>query len=191
MLEYRDVIGVDEVGRGPLLGPVVACASYISDYNHEIFEMIKDSKKLSESKREYIYDIITNMPSVKFAIGIASEKEIDEINILNATFLAMNRAIDKLAVEDKLILVDGNKKIKNCEKPQETLVKGDLINLNIALSSIIAKVYRDKLMYELDEKYPMYLIKNHKGYPTKAHYEAIKKYGLLDCHRLSFLKKAR
>lgn len=191
MLEYKDAIGVDEVGRGPLLGCVVACASYITNIDDEIFELINDSKKLSEKKREYIYEKVTKLDSIKYAIGIATEKEIDEINILNATFLAMNRAIESLGIKDKLVLVDGNKKIKNCNLNQECIVKGDSKNLNIALSSIIAKVYRDRIMMELDKKYPQYLIRNHKGYPTKAHYDAIQKYGILDCHRLSFLKRIR
>lgn len=189
MLEYNDNIGVDEAGRGPLLGSVVACAVYINKIDDDIFEMINDSKKLSEKKRELIYDKLISSDSIKYGIGVASEKEIDEINILNATFLAMNRALENLNISDKLVVVDGNKLIKQYKGKQEYLVKGDSKNLSIALASIIAKVTRDKMMYEYDKIYKEYGIASHKGYGTKKHYEAIEKYGILPIHRKTFLKK--
>ncbi len=192
MLEFRDIIGVDEVGRGPLFGEVVACAVYIKDNNLEIFNEINDSKKLNEFKREKIYKELINSPNIVYAVGIANEKEIDELNILNATFLAMRRAlkkIEELGIKDKLVLVDGNKLIKEYRGKQEFLIKGDSKNLSIATASIIAKVIRDNMMLEYDKVYPKYCLKNHKGYPTKKHYEAIEKYGILDKHRKSFLKK--
>ncbi len=189
MLEYNDNIGVDEAGRGPLLGSVVACAVYINKIDDDIFEMVNDSKKLSEKKRELIYDKLISSDSIKYGIGVASEKEIDEINILNATFLAMNRALENLNISDKLVVVDGNKLIKQYKGKQEYLVKGDSKNLSIALASIIAKVTRDKMMYEYDKIYKEYGIASHKGYGTKKHYEAIEKYGILPIHRKTFLKK--
>ena len=189
MLEYNDNIGVDEAGRGPLLGSVVACAVYINKIDDDIFEMVNDSKKLSEKKRELIYDKLISSDSIKYGIGVASEKEIDEINILNATFLAMNRALENLNISDKLVFVDGNKLIKQYKGKQEYLVKGDSKNLSIALASIIAKVTRDKMMYEYDKIYKEYGIASHKGYGTKKHYEAIEKYGILPIHRKTFLKK--
>ena len=149
MLEYNDNIGVDEAGRGPLLGSVVACAVYINKIDDDIFEMVNDSKKLSEKKRELIYDKLISSDSIKYGIGVASEKEIDEINILNATFLAMNRALENLNISDKLVVVDGNKLIKQYKGKQEYLIKGDSKNLSIALASIISKVTRDKMMEEL------------------------------------------
>ena len=191
MLEFRDAIGVDEAGRGPLLGPVVAAAVYIENIDDEIFEIINDSKKISEKKRNYIYEKIQNMNSIHYAVGLASEKEIDDINILNATFLAMNRALEKLKIKDKIVLVDGNKLIKNCSYKQECIVKGDSKNLSIALASIIAKVYRDSLIYEYAKKYTEYDLENNKGYGTKKHYEAITKYGILDIHRKTFLKNIK
>ena len=189
MLEYNNNIGVDEAGRGPLLGSVVACAVYINKIDDYIFEMVNDSKKLSEKKRKIIYDKLIISDSIKYGIGVASEKEIDKINILNATFLAMNRALDKLDMRDKLVVVDGNKLIKQYKGKQECLVKGDSKNLSIALASIIAKVTRDKMMYEYDKIYKEYGIASHKGYGTKKHYEAIEKYGILPIHRKTFLKK--
>lgn len=188
MLEKLDIIGVDEAGRGPLLGPVVACAMYIVDYNDENFDIVNDSKKLSEKKRKYLYEYFKNSDKIKYAISLSDEKIIDDINILNATFKAMNEAIEKLNI-DKKIIVDGNQLIRNCKREQECLIKGDSKNLTIALASIFAKVVRDELMYEYDKKYPNYEICSHKGYGTKKHYEAIQKYGILDIHRKTFLKK--
>ncbi|VWL85775.1 ribonuclease HII [Oceanivirga miroungae] len=191
MLEYSDVIGVDEVGRGPLFGEVVAVCAYIKDINkdRDIFEKINDSKKLSEKKREELYEKIIKSDNILYAVGIASEKEIDEINILNATFLAMNRALEKLDIKDKMVIVDGNKLIKGYNGKQEFLVKADSKNLTVSLASIIAKVYRDNMMKEYAKVYKNYGLENHKGYGTKKHYEAIIKYGITDKHRKSFLKK--
>lgn len=194
MLEYTDNIGVDEAGRGPLLGCVVACCVYINKIDSEIFKFINDSKKLSETKRNFIYEKLKDSDDIFYGIGIADEKEIDEVNILNATFLAMNRALKdiiskKQSLKSKTVLVDGNKLIKGYNGTQEYLVKGDSKNLSIALASIIAKVTRDKMMYEYDKIYPDYGISNHKGYGTKKHYEAIEKYGILPIHRKTFLKK--
>lgn len=189
MLEYRDVIGVDEVGRGPLFGEVVAVCVYIKNPNLEIFKEINDSKKLSEKKRIEIYNVLINNLGIEYAVGIATEKEIDEINILNATFLAMNRALEKLDIDNKLVLVDGNKLIKGYNKEQEFLVKGDSKDLSIATASIIAKVIRDNLMIEYSKIYTEYGLEKHKGYGTKKHYEAIEKFGITDKHRKSFLKK--
>lgn len=194
MLEYNDNIGVDEAGRGPLLGCVVACCVYINKRDNKIFELVNDSKKLSEAKREYIYQQLINSSDISYGIGISDEKEIDEVNILNATFLAMNRALDNLysknkSLKDKLVIVDGNKLIKGYIGKQEFLVKGDSKNLSISIASIIAKVTRDKMMYEYDKMYSDYGIASHKGYGTKKHYEAIEKYGILPIHRKTFLKK--
>lgn len=189
MLEYSDVVGVDEAGRGPLFGPVVAACVYIKDLNDEIFEKVNDSKKLTEKKREEIYNKIIRTDKISYAVGIANSEEIDKLNILNATFLAMRRALEKLNVKDKLIVVDGNQLIRGYKGEQQFLIKGDSKNLSIALASIIAKVYRDHMLYEYDKKYLNYGLAKHKGYGTKAHIEAIKKYGILKEHRKTFLKK--
>lgn len=189
MLEYSDVIGVDEAGRGPLFGPVVAACVYIKDLNDEIFEKVNDSKKLTEKKRELIYDIITKSDKIVYAVGVASSDEIDKLNILNATFLAMRRALEKLDISGKLTLVDGNQLIRGYKGGQQFLIKGDSKNLAIALASIIAKVYRDHMLYEYDKKYANYGLAKHKGYGTKDHIEAIKEFGILPEHRKTFLKK--
>ena len=189
MLEYSDVIGVDEAGRGPLFGPVVAACVYIKDLNDEIFEKVNDSKKLTEKKRELIYDIITKSDKIVYAVGVASSDEIDKLNILNATFLAMRRALEKLDISGKLTLVDGNQLIRGYKGEQQFLIKGDSKNLAIALASIIAKVYRDHMLYEYDKKYANYGLAKHKGYGTKDHIEAIKEFGILPEHRKTFLKK--
>lgn len=189
MLSFDNVIGVDEVGRGCLFGEVVACAVKIHNSNHEVFELINDSKKLSEKKRDKIYEMLINSNCISYAIGEASEKEIDEYNILNATFLAMNRALESLNISGVKVLVDGNKLIKGYDKEQEYLIKGDTKSLEIATASILAKVYRDRKMLDYSKIYNKYDLDKHKGYPTKKHYEAIEKYGILDKHRKSFLKK--
>ena len=189
MLEYSDVIGVDEAGRGPLFGPVVAACVYIKDLNDEIFEKVNDSKKLTEKKRELIYDIITKSDKIVYAVGVASSDEIDKLNILNATFLAMRRALEKLDISGKLTLVDGNQLIRGYKGEQQFLIKGDSKNLAIALASIIAKVYRDHMLYEYDKKYANYGLAKHKGYGTKDHIEAIKEFVILPEHRKTFLKK--
>ena len=187
-LEYKSVIGVDEAGRGPLAGPVVAAAVILKQYSEELDE-INDSKKLTEKKREKLYDIILNNFNV--AVGIASVEEIDKLNILNADFLAMRRALKDLeADKDYIVLVDGNLKIKEYEGKQLPVVKGDAKSLSIAAASIIAKVTRDRIMKDLGLKYPDYNFEKNKGYGTKKHVEAIKTKGVLkNVHRKVFLRK--
>ena len=191
-LEYKSVIGVDEAGRGPLAGPVVAAAVILKQYSEELDE-INDSKKLTEKKREKLYDIILNNFNV--AVGIASVEEIDKLNILNADFLAMRRALKDLekfheADKDYIVLVDGNLKIKGYEGKQLPVVKGDAKSLSIAAASIIAKVTRDRIMKDLGLKYPDYDFEKNKGYGTKKHVEAIKTKGVLkNVHRKVFLRK--
>lgn len=190
-LEYGDIIGVDEAGRGPLAGPVISSAVYLKNYIVELDE-INDSKKLTEKKREKLFDIIKE--NFYIGIGISDEKEIDEINILNATFLSMRRAIKDLekkgvSLEDKRILVDGNHKIRECTLNQEAIIKGDGKSLAIAAASIIAKVTRDRMMIELDKKYPGYGFISHKGYGTKKHRDVLIEKGKTPIHRVSFLKK--
>ena len=191
-LEYKNVIGVDEAGRGPLAGPVVAAAVILKQYSEELDE-INDSKKLTEKKREKLYDIILNNFNV--AVGIASVEEIDKLNILNADFLAMRRALKDLekfheAKKDYIVLVDGNLKIKGYEGKQLPIVKGDAKSLSIAAASIIAKGTRDRIMKDLGLKYPDYDFEKNKGYGTKKHVEAIKTKGVLkNVHRKVFLRK--
>ena len=176
--------GVDEVGRGPLNGPVVAaCAILPKDFK---LDGLTDSKKISEKKREQYYEYIIKN-ALYYGIGEASPKEIDELNILNATKLAMKRAIDKVNEKVKIeyLLIDGNMKF-DFEYPYKSIVKGDYYSISISAASVLAKVYRDRLLIELDKKYPMYGYKSHKGYPTKKHIEALKKYGLIDGYRLTY-----
>lgn len=184
----KKIIGVDEAGRGPLAGPVVSVAVVIDNYIEE-FQEINDSKKLSEKKREKLFDLILTNCSV--GVGIATEKEIDEINILNATFLSMRRALEDLELDLDVykVLVDGNHLIREYEKEQESVIKGDAKSLAIASASIIAKVTRDRIMLEYDKVYPNYAFAKHKGYGTKEHREAILEHGYCDGHRQSFLKK--
>lgn len=181
---YEIVCGVDEAGRGPLAGPVFAAAVILPAGLEDIG--INDSKKLSEKKREELFGIITEK-AVSWAVASASKKEIDELNILNATFLAMKRAVDALTVRPDIALIDGNRK-PNTGIEEVTLVKGDAKSISIAAASVLAKVSRDRYLCELDDLYPEYQFKKHKGYPTKLHYEMIKKYGISPVHRLSFLK---
>lgn len=183
---YDVVCGVDEAGRGPLAGPVFA-AAVILPKGH-IIEGVNDSKKLSEKKRDMLYDKIID-ECVCYSIGTASEKEIDEINILQATFLAMKRAVEGLEIKPQFVLVDGNRKPNISDVEIETVVKGDAKSASIAAASIIAKVSRDRYMLEMAEKYPEYHFEKHKGYGTKLHYETIDEYGICDIHRRSFLKK--
>lgn len=181
---YTAVCGTDEAGRGPLCGPVVA-AAVILPRGLEI-EGLNDSKKLTEKKREKLFDIIKEK-AVAYAIAEASPEEIDEINILNASMLAMRRAIEALPVKADFALIDGN-----CSRgfniPTETIVKGDSLSVSIAAASILAKVTRDRQCVELDRKYPQYGIAKHKGYPTKDHMDAVRKYGPAPIYRMSFLK---
>lgn len=181
---FAAVCGVDEAGRGPLAGPVFAAAVILPDGLENIG--LNDSKKLTEKKRDALFDIITEK-AVAWCVASADEKEIDELNILNATFLAMKRAVDGLAVRPDLALIDGNRRPGTGIR-EETIVKGDAKSISIAAASILAKVSRDRYMLELDKKYPEYCFEKHKGYPTALHYEMIKKYGVSPVHRLSFLK---
>ena len=190
-LEYKNVIGVDEAGRGPLAGPVVAAAVILKEYSEELDE-INDSKKLTEKKREKLYDII--MKNFDVAVGISTVEEIDKLNILNADFLAMRRALKDLKSlkneKEYTILVDGNLKIKEYIGKQLPIVKGDAKSLSIAAASIIAKVTRDRLMKDLASVYPDYHFEKHKGYGTKVHIEAIKDKGAIEgVHRKVFLRK--
>lgn len=183
------VIGVDEAGRGPLAGNVVAAAAILKKYSSDLDE-INDSKKLTEKKREKLFDVI--MENFYIGVGEATPEEIDEINILNATFLAMRRALENLKKQcstDHLILVDGNFKIREYEGEQEFVIKGDAKSLSIAAASIIAKVTRDREMIEEGKKYPEYKFEKHKGYGTKLHKEKLLELGVLPIHRKSFLNK--
>ena len=181
---FKFVCGVDEAGRGPLAGPVCAAAVIL---NEEI-EGLNDSKKLSEKKREALFDEIKEK-SVSFSIAFASVEEIEECNILNATYLAMNRAIEGLNVKADFALIEGNRVPTGITVPCETVVKGDAKSCSVAAASILAKVTRDRLMLEEDKKYPEYNFKKHKGYGTKEHTDAILKYGMSPYHRPSFLNK--
>ena len=182
----KKVVGVDEAGRGPLAGPVVAAAVIIEKYRDE-FEGINDSKKLTEKKREELYPLIVE--NCKIGVGIVDCKRIDEINILNATFEAMKQAVDKIEEEYEVVLVDGNKKIKGFEGNQECIVKGDGKSLSIAAASIVAKVTRGRIMAETAAQFPQYNFEKHKGYGTKLHVEKILEYGPCKEHRETFLKK--
>lgn len=208
-LSYNKIIvGVDEAGRGPLAGPVTASAVIIPKYFKEL-EEINDSKKLTEKKREKLYEII--MENCLVGIGVADEKEIDDINILNATFLAMRRAIKMLEKElhkknkvnkeesyykkkleikkYDLVLVDGNHEIREYNGNQKAIIKGDGTSLSIAAASIVAKVNRDRKLLEIAKEFPQYKFEKHKGYGTKEHRELILKFGSCKYHRKTFLKK--
>lgn len=181
---YKYVCGCDEAGRGPLCGPVVA-AAVILPTDVEI-DGLNDSKKLTEKKREKLFDII-KQKAIAYAIAEATPEEIDEINILNASMLAMNRAVDALAVKADFALIDGNCS-RGFKIPTETVVKGDAKSASIAAASILAKVTRDRGCIELDRSYPQYGIAKHKGYPTKDHMDAVREHGPSPIHRKTFLK---
>lgn len=181
----RVICGVDEAGRGPLAGPVCAAAVILPP--HLEISGLTDSKKLTDKKRRELFPIIQEQ-AVAFGIGLASEQEIDERNILNATFLAMQRALDQLNVRPDLALIDGNRET-DFGLPVKTVVKGDSLSANIAAASVLAKVTRDDIMLEQAKLYPEYGFDVHKGYGTKAHYAALREYGHCAIHRLSFLKK--
>ena len=183
---YSLICGVDEAGRGPLAGPVCA-AAVILPVDLEI-EGLNDSKKLSDARRRALYDVIVEQ-AVAYGIAMVDEKTIDEINILQATFLAMRRAVEQLAVTPALALVDGNREPDFGEIPVLTIVKGDSLSANIAAASILAKVTRDRFMEEQDALYPEYGFAVHKGYGTRAHYDALRQYGPCPIHRRTFLKK--
>lgn len=182
---YTLIAGVDEAGRGPLAGDVYAAACILpADC---LIEGLNDSKKLSEKKREKLYDEITQT-AVCWAVATASVAEIDELNILNATHLAMNRAIDKLNILPDYVLVDGNS-MRGLLLPYETVIGGDALSVSIAAASILAKVSRDRYICEMAAQYPEYGFEKHKGYGTKVHVEALKQYGPCPLHRTTFLKK--
>lgn len=183
---FKFVCGVDEAGRGPLAGPVCAAAVILPE--NTVIEGLNDSKKLSEKKREILFDVIKEK-AVAWSVAFASVEEIEKFNILNATFIAMNRAIEGLSTKADFALIDGNRIPKDIKIPCETVVKGDSKSMSIAAASVLAKVTRDRLMLELDEKYPLYEFKKHKGYGTALHMDLIRKYGPSECHRPSFLKK--
>ena len=178
---YNLIAGVDEVGRGPLVGPVVA-AAVILPKNYQL-DGLTDSKKISEKKREKLYDIIMK-DAIAVGIGEVSAKEIDEINILEASRKAMLIAISKLTPQPEYVLSDAMKLSLDC--PVMPIIHGDLLSITISAASVIAKVTRDRMMIELDKKYPNYEFSKHKGYPTKRHLELIKKYGLLDNYRFTY-----
>lgn len=178
--------GCDEVGRGCIAGPVFA-AAVILPYNYQN-EEINDSKQLSAAKRNQMRMIIER-DALAWAVGQVSEKEIDKINILQASFLAMTRAVEQLALKPQLLLIDGNRFVNRTDIPYKTVVKGDATYLSIAAASILAKCYRDELMERLHEEYPMYGWKDNKGYPTPYHQEAVLKYGNSPYHRRSFQLK--
>lgn len=199
------IIGVDEVGRGPLAGPVAAAAVLIRvpkiktelysliRANGRIVSGLKDSKQLTARQREKIFEILTENPRIFWAAASVSEKTIDKINIQNASELAMKKAVQKLlekrgiaAAKNCLVLVDGNRKIKNLNLPQKTIIKGDEKIPVISAASIIAKILRDRFMLKLHKKYPRYNFAKHKGYGTKEHYRALKKFGPSPVHRRSF-----
>lgn len=184
--EHFLLCGVDEAGRGPFAGPVCA-AAVILPAGLEI-DGLNDSKKLSEKKREKLFPIICEK-AIAYHIAFADVDEIEELNILQATFLAMKRAVDGLSVTPQHILVDGDKLPPSLPCSAQPLIKGDALSASVAAASVLAKVSRDRLMYELDKQYPEYGFAAHKGYGTKVHCEAILKYGILPCHRQSFLKK--
>ena len=175
------IAGVDEVGRGPLVGPVVAaCVILPENFN---LDGLTDSKKLTEKKRDFFFEEIKKQ-AISIGIGIKDEDVIDEVNIYEATKLAMKEAINNCDVKPEHILIDAMP--LELEIPTTSIIKGDLKSITISAASVIAKVTRDRMMYELDEKFPMYEFKKNKGYPTKAHMDAIKKYGIIKEHRKTF-----
>lgn len=182
---FRVVCGVDEAGRGPLAGPVCAAAVILPP--HLEIPGLNDSKKLTDKRRRELYPIIKEQ-AIAYGIGFASNEEIDEINILQATYLAMERALAQLSVKPDLALIDGNR-AKDFGLPVKTVVHGDSLSASIAAASVLAKVTRDDLMLQQDELYPQYGFAIHKGYGTKAHYEALRTYGPSPVHRMTFLKK--
>ncbi len=182
---FEIICGVDEAGRGPLAGPVYAAAVILP--KHLQIPGLNDSKKLSDKRRRELYPVICDQ-ALAYGIGFATEQEIDEINILQATFLAMERAMAQLKIRPDLALIDGNRQ-KDFGLPVKTIVKGDSRSANIAAASVLAKVSRDDWMIAMAEKYPEYGFEIHKGYGTRAHYQALEAYGPSPIHRMSFLKK--
>lgn len=182
---YKNICGVDEAGRGPLAGPVCA-AAVILPYDCQI-EGLNDSKKISEKKRDLLFDEIKNV-ALAHSIAMVDHKKIDEINILQATYLAMKNAVEGLNIKADYALVDGNRS-QGLNIPFNCIVKGDAKSPSIAAASILAKVARDRYMLDMAKKYPEYAFEKHKGYGTKAHYDAILEHGACEIHRITFLKK--
>ena len=182
---YTSICGVDEAGRGPLCGPVVAAACILPD--GLVIEGLNDSKKLTEKKREALFDVICES-AIAYSIAEASVEEIDRMNILEADLLAMRRAIDGLSVKADFAIIDGNI-ARDFQIPAMAVVKGDARSMNIAAASILAKVSRDRFMLEMTKEYPQYCFEQHKGYGTKLHYEKILEFGPSPIHRMTFLKK--
>lgn len=182
---YQHICGVDEAGRGPLAGPVCAAAVILPE--NTIIEGVNDSKKLSEKKREALFDVIKNT-AVAYCVAYASVEEIEELNILNATMLAMKRAVEGLEVPADYAMIDGNR-LPDLSIDAEYIIKGDARSMSIASASILAKVSRDRLMYEYAKEYPLYAFDKHKGYGTKVHKAALLEYGPCPYHRMSFLRK--
>lgn len=182
---FETICGVDEAGRGPLAGPVCAAAVILPP--HLQIPGLNDSKKLSDKRRRELFPVICEQ-ALAYGIAFATEQEIDEINILQATFLAMQRALDQLQIRPDLALIDGNRQ-KDFGLPVKTVIKGDSLSANIAAASILAKVTRDDLMVRQAEQFPEYGFEIHKGYGTKAHYAALEKYGPSPIHRMTFLRK--
>lgn len=185
------VAGVDEAGRGPWVGPVVAgCAVFLNrDVNPFLLENLNDSKKLSKKKREQLFDVLhqeANLGHIKIGIGLASAQEIDDINILNASFLAMDRAIKNAEIVPDMVLIDGNRVPKKFDYVAKSVIKGDAKSYSISAASILAKVYRDRLMEEMALKFPGYGFEKNAGYGTKAHIEGLKKFGVTPEHRKSY-----
>lgn len=183
---FKNICGIDEAGRGPLAGPVVVAGVIMPQ--DSMIEGINDSKKVTEKKREKLYDIILE-EAISYSVAIVGQDIIDEINILNATKQGVTQVVDELDIKPDLILVDALEHINTKGIPYEPIIKGDAKCYNIAAASIIAKVTRDRIMREWDEIYPQYGFINHKGYGTAKHIEAIKQYGLCPIHRKSFTKK--
>lgn len=182
---YSAVCGVDEAGRGPLAGPV--CAAAVILPQNTVIDGVNDSKKLSEKKREALFDVIKSK-AISYCVSYASVEEIESMNILNATMLAMQRAVAGLDVKADYAMIDGNK-VPDLNIDCESIVKGDAKSMSIACASILAKVSRDRLLYEYAEKYPEYHFEKHKGYGTALHREMLQKYGPCPIHRISFLGK--
>lgn len=182
---YSAVCGVDEAGRGPLAGPVYAAAVILPP--NTLIEGVNDSKKLSEKKREALFDVIRET-ALSYCVACASVEEIDQFNILNATYLAMQRAVEGLSPTPDMVLVDGNR-LPVLPMDAQAIVKGDSLSMSIAAASILAKVSRDRLMRQLSQQYPEYQLEKHKGYGTKLHIQLIQQYGPSAIHRKTFLKK--
>ncbi len=183
--EYPILCGVDEAGRGPLAGDVYAAAVVLNEGT--LIDYLNDSKKLSEKRREELFDVITEKAQA-YCVATATVEEIDSLNILQATMLAMDRAVRGIGLDPDMVLVDGNR-LPQLSYPARCVIKGDAHSASIAAASVLAKVSRDRSMRELAVKYPQYGFEQHKGYGTAMHYEMLEKYGISDVHRRSFLKK--